>query len=332
MNFCLIIIYRLFQFKVFIYSPKNYLGPLTYINELPVVYWPPQCIAIEHSSIGLKRLTIQPVFNKGRLCVLMMVLRHKTSEVWTVTLKPVYGKSVTRVWFQSKVPWFCLCFRTAVLHVVLFMFSDRSITRGFVYVFRPQYFKLIEECISQIVLHRSGVDPDFRYTKRFEIDVDPLIGTFSDIIITPNAPGLMTSLSHQMVRVQWRYYLNKLQSHRDRQMAHSFTVPVELLVGTFALVLDETESGTEIRCSPLTFSRSLPHTGFRIDTWYKLKFILRTWKVKAIRAVPVFDLSRLSSWSLLNQSQTSNLKRVFILRTLTKQSLSFLETFDKKKK
>ena len=41
---------------------------------------------------------------------------------------------------------------------------------------RPQYYKLIEECVSQIVLHKSGVDPDFRYTKRFEIDVEPLIG------------------------------------------------------------------------------------------------------------------------------------------------------------
>ena len=58
------------------------------------------------------------------------------------------------------------------------MYITDSTARGFVYVFRPQYFKLIEECISQIVLHRSGVDPDFRYTKRFEIDVDPLIGRF----------------------------------------------------------------------------------------------------------------------------------------------------------
>jgi len=41
---------------------------------------------------------------------------------------------------------------------------------------RPQYYKLIEECVTQIVLHRSGVDPDFRYTKRFSIDVEPLLG------------------------------------------------------------------------------------------------------------------------------------------------------------
>nr|XP_060625366.1 protein diaphanous homolog 3 isoform X1 [Anolis sagrei ordinatus] len=35
---------------------------------------------------------------------------------------------------------------------------------------RSLYFKLIEECISQIVLHRSGIDPDFSYRKRLDID------------------------------------------------------------------------------------------------------------------------------------------------------------------
>jgi len=40
---------------------------------------------------------------------------------------------------------------------------------------RPAYYKLIEECVSQIVLHKSGCDPDFRATQRFNIDVEPLI-------------------------------------------------------------------------------------------------------------------------------------------------------------
>ena len=44
--------------------------------------------------------------------------------------------------------------------------------------FRPQYYKLIEECITQIVLHRTGYDPDFRLTKRFEIDVEPLLSKY----------------------------------------------------------------------------------------------------------------------------------------------------------
>ena len=81
-NFLLIMIYILVQFNCFIYSPL-----LTYINALPVVYWPPQCIAIDHSSIGLKRLTIQPVFNEAWLCVLTRILSYITSIVCTATLK-----------------------------------------------------------------------------------------------------------------------------------------------------------------------------------------------------------------------------------------------------
>ena len=43
---------------------------------------------------------------------------------------------------------------------------------------RPQYFKLLDQCVSQIVLHKNGIDPDFNYTKKFDVEVDPLIGTF----------------------------------------------------------------------------------------------------------------------------------------------------------
>ena len=42
-------------------------------------------------------------------------------------------------------------------------------------IFRPAYYKLIEECVSQIVLHKGGCDPDFRANRRFQIDVAPLI-------------------------------------------------------------------------------------------------------------------------------------------------------------
>jgi len=45
---------------------------------------------------------------------------------------------------------------------------------------RPQYYKLIEECVSQIILHKSGMDPDFGYRRRFEIEVDPLIDHMID--------------------------------------------------------------------------------------------------------------------------------------------------------
>ena len=46
---------------MFIYSPWNLYGLLTSIHTLLLVYWPSHGIAIDHSSIGLKRLTILTV-------------------------------------------------------------------------------------------------------------------------------------------------------------------------------------------------------------------------------------------------------------------------------
>ncbi|XP_075934011.1 protein diaphanous homolog 3-like [Anarhichas minor] len=43
------------------------------------------------------------------------------------------------------------------------------------YLVRAQYFKIIEECVSQIVLHRSGTDPDFGYRKRLDVDFSHLL-------------------------------------------------------------------------------------------------------------------------------------------------------------
>ncbi|XP_043474411.1 protein diaphanous isoform X2 [Leptopilina heterotoma] len=57
----------------------------------------------------------------------------------------------------------------SILQHLLFIRDDSLV--------RPAYYKLIEECVSQIVLHRSGCDPDFSATKRFQIDVQPLIET-----------------------------------------------------------------------------------------------------------------------------------------------------------
>lgn len=42
------------------------------------------------------------------------------------------------------------------------------------HVYRPAYYKLIEECVSQIVLHKSGVDPNFK-SKDFHIDTSVLL-------------------------------------------------------------------------------------------------------------------------------------------------------------
>ncbi|XP_072481818.1 protein diaphanous homolog 2 isoform X3 [Notamacropus eugenii] len=48
------------------------------------------------------------------------------------------------------------------------------------YYVRPQYYKIIEECVSQIVLHGSGMDPDFKYRQRLDIDFTHLIDACVD--------------------------------------------------------------------------------------------------------------------------------------------------------
>uniref|UniRef100_A0A8C7L1Y7 Diaphanous related formin 1 n=1 Tax=Oncorhynchus kisutch TaxID=8019 RepID=A0A8C7L1Y7_ONCKI len=43
----------------------------------------------------------------------------------------------------------------------------------------PQYYKLIDECIAQIVLHRNGADPDFK-CRNLSLDVEGLIDNMVD--------------------------------------------------------------------------------------------------------------------------------------------------------
>ncbi|KAF4085507.1 hypothetical protein AMELA_G00095880 [Ameiurus melas] len=43
------------------------------------------------------------------------------------------------------------------------------------YYIRPQYYKVIEECVAQVVLHRSGMDPDFGYRERLDVDFTQLV-------------------------------------------------------------------------------------------------------------------------------------------------------------
>ncbi|NXJ66521.1 DIAP2 protein, partial [Rostratula benghalensis] len=48
------------------------------------------------------------------------------------------------------------------------------------YYVRPQYYKIIEECISQIVLHCSGTDPDFKCRGRMDVDFTHLVDACVD--------------------------------------------------------------------------------------------------------------------------------------------------------
>ncbi|XP_035525704.1 protein diaphanous homolog 1-like [Morone saxatilis] len=44
---------------------------------------------------------------------------------------------------------------------------------------RPQYYKFVDECIAQIVLHRNGADPDFK-CRNLSLNIEGLIGELFD--------------------------------------------------------------------------------------------------------------------------------------------------------
>lgn len=62
--------------------------------------------------------------------------------------------------------------RICIASIILYYWN---LTCQYVY-YRLEYFKLIEECVSQIILHKHGMDPDFSYTKRFNLDIEDLLG------------------------------------------------------------------------------------------------------------------------------------------------------------
>ncbi|TNN46302.1 Protein diaphanous 1 [Liparis tanakae] len=47
------------------------------------------------------------------------------------------------------------------------------------YLARPQYYKLIDECVAQVVLHRNGADPDFK-CRNLRLNIEGLIDNMVD--------------------------------------------------------------------------------------------------------------------------------------------------------
>uniref|UniRef100_A0A803V768 Protein diaphanous homolog 2 n=1 Tax=Ficedula albicollis TaxID=59894 RepID=A0A803V768_FICAL len=83
-------------------------------------------------------------------------------------------------------------FSNEVFHLLYNMVKDTSSENYFLsilqhfllirndYYVRPQYYKIIEECVSQIVLHCSGMDPDFKYRGRMDINFTHLVDACVD--------------------------------------------------------------------------------------------------------------------------------------------------------
>ncbi|KAL6048588.1 hypothetical protein STEG23_002273, partial [Scotinomys teguina] len=65
------------------------------------------------------------------------------------------------------------------------------------YEARPQYYKLIEECISQIVLHKNGTDPDFK-CRHLRIDIEGLIDQMIDKTKVEKSEAKATELEKKL--------------------------------------------------------------------------------------------------------------------------------------
>uniref|UniRef100_A0A182PKU2 Diaphanous n=1 Tax=Anopheles epiroticus TaxID=199890 RepID=A0A182PKU2_9DIPT len=65
----------------------------------------------------------------------------------------------------------CEPYFLSILQHLLFIRDDHQ--------YRPAYFKLIEECVSQIVLHKNGCDPNFE-SRDFHIDTSTLLDDMAE--------------------------------------------------------------------------------------------------------------------------------------------------------
>ncbi|KAL1500812.1 hypothetical protein ABEB36_006253 [Hypothenemus hampei] len=87
----------------------------------------------------------------------------------------------------------CEPYFLSVLQHLLFIRDDFNI--------RPAYFKIIEEVVSQIVLHKSGLDPDFK-KNHIDIDLQPLLDELKEkplLIDTEKVQELQKHLDEALV-------------------------------------------------------------------------------------------------------------------------------------
>ncbi|XP_056396531.1 protein diaphanous homolog 2 [Hyla sarda] len=68
---------------------------------------------------------------------------------------------------------------TASEPILLSILQHFLLIRNDFYI-RPQYYKVIDECVGQIVLQCGGMDPDFRYRGRLDVDYSHLVDSLVD--------------------------------------------------------------------------------------------------------------------------------------------------------
>lgn len=90
---------------------------------------------------------------------------------------------------------------------------------------QPAYFKLVEDCVSQIVLYKGGQDPDFRPHVKFDLRVDELLrdhasgptSAIADAALKKKLDGALVQLTEAGLAQQ--EYWNTILSYRKETAA-----------------------------------------------------------------------------------------------------------------
>ncbi|XP_026937590.1 protein diaphanous homolog 1 isoform X2 [Sagmatias obliquidens] len=90
------------------------------------------------------------------------------------------------------------------------------------YEARPQYYKLIEECISQIVLHKNGADPDFK-CRHLQVDIEGLIDQMIDKTKVEKSEAKATELEKKLdseltARHELQVEMKKMESDFEQKL------------------------------------------------------------------------------------------------------------------
>lgn len=132
---------------------------------------------ISYRAVGLRlvSLTTYICWNLWNMCILSDSFVFSKYHTW-VLIFPVLSSNVILIWL------FISFSLSLSLLIHLSVNPSLPVSR------RPQYYKLIDECISQIVLHRNGTDPDFK-CRNLSFNIEGLIGGLLNRNIHVHAPS-----------------------------------------------------------------------------------------------------------------------------------------------
>ncbi|XP_072288452.1 protein diaphanous homolog 1 [Eucyclogobius newberryi] len=90
------------------------------------------------------------------------------------------------------------------------------------YLARPQYYKLIDECIAQIVLHKNGADPDFK-CRNLQLNIESLIDNMVDQTKVETSEAKATELEKKLdaeltARHELQVELKKLEGDYEQKL------------------------------------------------------------------------------------------------------------------